>query len=284
MTIHDILDETARNFTTLGIPSPRLDAELLLSFCLDCERLEFYKNPKRRLNEEEEAAFQNLVARRLKWEPVAYITHRKEFWSFVLEVNNSVLIPRPDTEVLVEEALDIIRAGNSPDTNILDIGTGSGAIALALAKEIIGAKITATDISSAALDVAEKNARNLGLNSLIDFRRGNLFEPVDGLYDIIVSNPPYIADEEYEKLPAGVKDYEPQEALRAGIRGTEFYEKIINQAAGHLQENGWLLLEIGATQKGDIYRIANASGRYDNINIRNDYAGRPRVIKMRRKS
>jgi release factor glutamine methyltransferase len=282
MTVHDILNETAKIMETAGIPSPRLDAEVLLSFCLGCERIEFYKNPKRLLNKEEKAIFQNLVARRLKWEPVAYITGRKEFWSFVLEVNNSVLIPRPDTEVLVEEALDIIRAGNSSDINILDIGTGSGAIALALAKEIPIARITATDISAAALEVAKKNARNLGLDSLIDFRQGNLWEPVDGLFDIIVSNPPYISEYEYRNLPRGVKDYEPSEALLAGVQGTDFYERIINQAGDYLKSGGWLLLEIGSTQAVEIKKIAETSGKYKDINIRKDYAGKPRVIKARR--
>jgi release factor glutamine methyltransferase len=282
MIIRDILDEVIRNFTSVGIPSARLDAEVLLSFCLGCERLEFYKNSNRLINEKEQTAFQNLVARRLKWEPVAYITGRKEFWSFVLEVNRDVLIPRPDTEVLVEETINIITTINSKDIKILDIGTGSGAIALALAKEIPGAKITATDISSAALKVAKKNARNLGLDSLIDFRQGNLFEPVDGFFDIIVSNPPYIAEEEYRNLPRGVKDYEPREALLAGVQGTEFYEKIINQAPDHLQSGGWLLLEIGETQAEDIRKIAETAGKYKDISIRNDYAGRPRVIKARR--
>lgn len=282
MIVHDILNESAKALEAAGIPSPRLDAEVLLSYCLSCERLEFYKNPERRLHEEEKAAFQNLIKRRLKGEPVAYITGRKEFWSFVLEVNNSVLIPRPDTEVLVEETLDIIKTINSSDINILDIGTGSGAIALALAKEIPHAQLVATDISAAILAVAKKNARNLGLDSLIDFRQGNLFEPVDGFFDIIVSNPPYIAEEEYRNLPRGVKDYEPPEALLAGIQGAEFYEKIINQAGDYLKSEGWLLLEIGQTQAAEIKKIAETAGKYKDIGIRSDYTGRPRVIKARR--
>ena len=120
----------------LDIPSARLDAEVLLSFCLGCDRLEFYKNPDMTISETQLAAFRNLIARRLQWEPVAYITGRKEFWSFTLEVNKAVLIPRPDTEIIVEEALDICRKIDSSEIKILDIGTGSGAIALALAKEI----------------------------------------------------------------------------------------------------------------------------------------------------
>ena len=229
-------------------------------------------------------AFRKLIARRLIWEPVAYITGRKEFWSFALEVNSSVLIPRPDTEIIVEEALDVYRNYNSLPVRILDIGTGSGAIALALASEIDGAKIVATDISTSALALAQKNAAILGLGDKIDFRQGSLFEPVEGLFDIIVSNPPYIAASDYEELPASVKDFEPCEALLAGVSGLEFYEKLISSAAAYLKKNGWLLLEIGAKQKAGVRGIMEASGFYESIALRSDYAGLPRVIKARRKA
>jgi len=283
MTVHDILNESTKALEAAEIPSARLDAEVLLSFCLNCDRLEFYKNPTMAISETQLAVFRNLIARRLQWEPVAYITGRKEFWTFVLEVNISVLIPRPDTEVIVEETIDICRKINSPEMKILDIGTGSGAIAIALALEITGAKVEATDISPAALNIAQKNAAALGLKDKIDFRRGNLFEPVNGFFDIIVCNPPYISAQDYEKLPAGVKDYEPREALWAGKSGLEFYEKLVYQAAGFLQKNGWLLLEIGAKQEAGVRGIMEATGFYDSIEMRRDYAGLPRVIKARRK-
>ncbi|MGA2780655.1 MAG: peptide chain release factor N(5)-glutamine methyltransferase [Smithella sp.] len=283
MTVHDILNEATHDFEAVEIPSARLDAEVLLSFCLGCDRLEFYKNPDMTISETQLAAFRNLIARRLQWEPVAYITGRKEFWTFVLEVNSTVLIPRPDTEVIVEEAINIYRKIDSPEIKILDIGTGSGAIAIALALEITGAKVVATDISEAAVNLAKKNAAALGLKEKIDFRQGNLFEPVDGIFDIIVCNPPYISAREYEKLPAGVKNYEPREALWAGKSGLEFYEKLIYQAAGFLQKNGWLLLEIGAKQEAGVRGIMEAAGFYDSIEMRRDYAGLPRVIKARRK-
>jgi len=283
MTIHDILNEATHNFETVEIPSARLDAEVLLSFCMNCDRLDFYKNPDMPISETKLSAFRNLIARRLQWEPVAYITGRKEFWSFTLEVNNSVLIPRPDTEIIVEEALNICRKIDSPEIKILDIGTGSGAIAIALALEITGAKVVATDISEAALNLAQKNAVTLGLKDKIDFRQGNLFESVEGLFDIIVCNPPYISAKDYEKLPAGVKDYEPREALWAGKSGLEFYEKFTYQAAGFLQKNGWLLLEIGAKQEAGVRGIMEATGFYDSIEMSTDYAGLPRVIKARRK-
>ena len=283
MIVHDILNEATHDFEAVEIPSARLDAEVLLSFCLGCDRLEFYKNPDMTISEKQFAMFRNLIARRLQWEPVAYITGRKEFWTFVLEVNSSVLIPRPDTEIIVEEALNICRKIESSEIKILDIGTGSGAIALALAAEIAGAKVVATDISEAAVNLAKKNAAALGLKEKIDFRHGNLFEPVNGFFDIIICNPPYISAREYEKLPTGVKDYEPREALWAGKSGLEFYEKLIYQAAAFLQKNGWLLLEIGAKQESGVRGIMEAAGFYDSIEMRRDYAGLPRVIKARRK-
>jgi release factor glutamine methyltransferase len=283
MTIHDILNESTKALEAADIPSARLDAEVLLSFCLGCDRLEFYKNPVMTISETQLTAFRNIIARRLQWEPVAYITGRKEFWSFTLEVNSSVLIPRPDTEIIIEEALDVYRNFTSLPVRILDIGTGSGAIAIALAKEIPGAKVVATDISIAALNLAQKNAATLGLKEKIDFRQGNLFEPVDGFFNIIVSNPPYIAANDYEELPACVKAFEPREALFAGESGLEFYEKLIYQADGYLQKNGWLLLEIGAKQEAGIRGIIEGSGFYDRIEMRKDYAGLPRVIKARSK-
>ena len=283
MSVHDILNENTKALEAAEIPSARLDVEVLLSFCLGCDRLEFYKNPDMIIGETQLAVFRNIIARRLQWEPVAYITGRKEFWSFTLQVNSDVLIPRPDTEVIVEETIKICRKIDSSEIKILDIGTGSGAIAIALASEITVAKIVATDISPAALNLAQKNAAALGLQEKIDFRQGNLFEPVDGFFDIIVCNPPYIAAEEYEKLPAGVKDYEPREALLAGKSGLEFYEKLIYQAAGFLKKNGWLLLEIGAKQEAGVRGIMEAACFYESIEMRRDYAGLPRVIKARRK-
>jgi len=283
MTVRDILNESTKALEAADIPSARLDAEVLLSFCLGCDRLEFYKNPVMTISETQLTAFRNIIARRLQWEPVAYITGRKEFWSFTLEVNSSVLIPRPDTEIIIEEALDVYRNFTSLPVRILDIGTGSGAIAIALAKEIPGAKVVATDISIAALNLAQKNAATLGLKEKIDFRQGNLFEPVDGFFNIIVSNPPYIAANDYEELPASVKAFEPREALFAGESGLEFYEKLIYQADGYLQKNGWLLLEIGAKQEAGIRGIIEGSGFYDRIEMRKDYAGLPRVIKARSK-
>ena len=283
MTIHDILNESTKELEAANMPSARLDAEILLSFLLGCESLEFIKNPDMIISENQLAGFRSLIARRLQWEPVAYITGRKNFWTFTLEVSRDVLIPRPDTEIIVEEALDVCRKTNSAEIKILDIGTGSGAIALALAKEIPHAEITATDISAAALALAKKNARALNFGNKIKFHQGDLFEPVEGVFEVIVCNPPYIPQDEYIKLPVGVKDYEPQIALLADKDGLEFYKKLIYQAPVYLQKNGWLLLEIGAKQEKPVRGMMEESGFYDKIAMRRDYAGLPRVMRARSK-
>jgi release factor glutamine methyltransferase len=283
MDVRSALSQSAGNLEKAGIPSARLDAEVLLSFVLGCDRLEFYKNPATPVGETQLVEFRKVITRRLRWEPVAYITGLKEFWTFTLKVNKEVLIPRPDTEVIVEEALNICRKAIYDKPRILDIGTGSGAIALALAKEIPGSRIVATDISFSALGVAADNARNLRLNGQIDFRQGNLFDPVEGLFDIIISNPPYIPAAEYENLPSGVKDYEPREALLAGCLGTEFYALLVSRACNYLNDSGWLLLEIGATQEPSVSQMIESAGMYDSIDLRVDYAGHPRVIRARRK-
>ncbi|HOF77656.1 MAG TPA: peptide chain release factor N(5)-glutamine methyltransferase [Smithellaceae bacterium] len=281
MTVREILNEATRELETAGMETARLDAEVLLAFCLNCDRLEFLKNPDMQISKSQLAVFNKLVSRRLKWEPVAYITGRKEFWSFTLEVNKGVLIPRPDTEIILEEALAVGKNIIAP--RIADIGTGSGAIALALAKELPEPKITATDISPAALKVAKKNARNLKLGKNIEFLKGDLFAPVKGLFDIIVSNPPYISAAEYEELPRGVKDFEPKIALLAGQTGVEFYEKLIYQSKNHLKKDGWLLMEIGAPQAEKIRDIMQECAFFEDIDVRRDYAGHDRVIKGRKK-
>ncbi len=284
MTVRDIINETSQKLEAAGIPSARLDAEVLLAFCLNCDRAEFFKNPERQMSQDQMTAFQKMIARRLAFEPVAYITGRKAFWSFTLEVNPDVLIPRPDTEIIVEETIAVCRTRTLDRPRILDVGTGSGAIALALAKEIPEARIIATDISPAALAVAQKNARALGLAKTVSFMLGDLFDKVPGTFDLIVSNPPYIGADEYETLESGVRDFEPRVALWAGQTGVEFYEKLIYQAPSRLAEKGWLLLEIGAKQDKQVSAIMTATpGFYEDISVRADYAGLPRVIKGRRK-
>lgn len=282
MTIGEILFETTQKLEAAGIDTARLDAEVLLAHCLESTRTNLMKNPEQAVPEPIRKAFASLIGRRLAYEPVAYLTGQKAFWTFSLAVNPEVLIPRPDTEVLIEEALAVCRKEPLPAPRIVDIGTGSGAIALALAAEMPDAEVTATDISSGALDVARQNARKYGLEDRIRFLQGDLLNPLSGLFDLIVSNPPYIAAAEYETLAPGVLNFEPETALRAGQTGLEFYEKLVYQAQSRLKNGGWLLVEIGAAQADAVTSMMEGSGNYETIAVRADYAGQPRVVKGRR--
>ena len=280
MNIRDILRQAATELTESGSGSPRLDAEVLLAAYLKTERLELYKAPEKLLGEEEIAGFGNWLSRRLAGEPVAYIVGAKEFWSLLFEVNREVLIPRPETEILVEEAL--LAANDMPgELRILEIGAGSGAVCVALARELPAARLVATDISAAALAVARRNALAHGVADRIDFLCGDLYAPVVGAFDLIVSNPPYIAAEEFEQLPRGVRDFEPGLALVAPEGGTACHREIIAGSRRHLRKTGWLLLEMGAGQKELIAELLNKSGVYEPSTARCDYGGVERVIKAR---
>jgi len=284
MNIRNILNQAAADLAKSGSLTSRLDAEVLLAAWLHIERLEFYKSPEKILTEKEISGFAEWIKRREKGEPVAYITGIKEFWSLPFEVNRDVLIPRPETEILVEEATTIAGTDfkSHPHLQILEIGTGSGAISIALAVELPEARLTATDISPAALLVARKNAIAHGVEGRINFLLGNLFEPVSGFFDVIVSNPPYISDEEYECLPRGVKNYEPEQALRAGKDGTSCHKKIIEGSRQYLQTGGWLLMEIGEAQGESIEKMLTESGAFSDIETRRDYGGMERVSKAKK--
>ena len=218
--------------------------------------------------------FRSLVAMRIKGEPVAYIIGEKEFWSLTFEVTPDVLIPRPDTEILVEEVLKLF---GREEVRILEIGTGNGAISVALASEREQVSITATDCSPEALAVAGRNALKNNVNKRISFLCGDLFEPVRGTYDIIISNPPYLSEEEFNLLAPGVREYEPRRALVAGLDGTEFHRRLIQGARPFLAEDGWLAMELGAGQRGDLEKILHESD-YCDIVFHRDYAGIERVV------
>jgi release factor glutamine methyltransferase len=280
MNIRDMLGQAAANLKKSGSTSPRLDAEVLLASYLNTDRLELYKAPERPLGEEEIAGFEKWQARRLQGEPVAYIIGAKEFWSLLFEVNREVLIPRPETEILVEEAL---RVGKNmpPGLRILEIGVGSGAISVALATELPETRLIATDISAGALAVARRNARTHGVADRIEFLCGDLYEPVVGTFDLIVSNPPYITAGEFAQLPHGVREYEPRQALLADEGGTVFHREIIAGSGKHLRKGGWLLLEMGAGQREGVAGLLKKAGNFEHIETRRDYGGLERVIKAR---
>ena len=280
--IRTILRRTTRDLTACGSPSPRLDAEVLLMHLLKTDRLQFLTHPEKLLTEAEVAGYSRWVERRCQGEPVAYIVGEKEFWSLRFEVNREVLIPRPETECLIEEVLGRSATGRD-EPRIIDIGTGSGAIGVVLAREIPAARVVATDISSGALEVARRNAIRHGVADRMEFIRGDLCATASGAFDIIVSNPPYIPDEAYPLLPEGIRAFEPRQALIAGPDGIDFHRRIIREGAHRLKAGGWIFLEIGEGQQGLVEALFREAGFYDTIRFRRDYGGIERVAVARRR-
>ena len=283
LNIVKVLEKTTRRFKNRGIASPRLDAEILLSSYFKTDRPGLYMKFERVITGEEQEGFSRWVERREEGEPVAYIVGRKEFWSLTFEVNPRVLVPRPETEFLVEEVLERCSGMNDRNINVLEVGTGSGAISVAIASELEKVSIVATDIVEDVITLARKNAGNNDVTSRIDFLCGNLFEPVSGKFDIIITNPPYISEEEFDRLPPEVRDFEPKEALLAGSEGTEFHHDLIVEASRYLKHGGWLLMEIGAGQRDAIESMLGGKTTFDSIGFRTDYAGIERIVRARRK-
>jgi release factor glutamine methyltransferase len=283
ITLTDCIHQAARDFGVQGLASPRLDAEVLLAHILNVDRLYLYRNPEEPLTQEAASAFQSLIARRSQGEPVAYLLNRKEFWSLIFEVNEHVLIPRPDTECLVEEVLKVCSVAATGNLRILDLGTGSGAIGVALAWELRHAHVVATDISPGALNVARRNAGRHGVEKRMTFLAGDLFAPLSEKFDIIVSNPPYIRTTAFQALPPDVRGYEPAAALLAGTDGTVFHERIIAGCSEYLNEGGWLFLEIGPEQHQRVEALLAAAAIFEESHFRRDYAGLDRVAAAKRK-
>lgn len=282
MDIASVLNKAVVSLENQGIATPRLDAEVLLCALLKKGRTILYCHPGEQLTEKENEKYEQWIERRKHGEPVAYIVGKREFWSLPFEVSRHVLIPRPETEILVEEVLKICGDGGVKNPRILEIGTGCGAISVSLASELNEACIVATDISREAIAVAMKNAYNNGVENQISFLIGHLFQPVSGKFDIIVSNPPYISEEEYDNLPSEVREFEPKTALLAGTEGTEVHGAIIREGVVYLEMGGSLLMEMGAGQKDRIENMLKESHLYDNITWRADYAGINRVSIARR--
>jgi release factor glutamine methyltransferase len=273
-----LLEAGAKDLSAVILSNPRRDAELLLLHVLGIDRASLIAYPERLLSDTQLAQFQRLVERRKRFEPIQYITGEREFYGLRFSVTPDVLIPRPETEHLVEAALERIPADRPFE--IADVGTGSGAIAVALAVARPMAKIAALDISTAALEVAKRNATAHGVAERVRFLESDLLEAVaERAFDMIVSNPPYIGDAERETLDAEVREFEPAGALFAGPSGLEIYERLIPQAAERLREGGWLLLEIGAGQESPLRRLLPD---WSGVGFVDDLQGIPRVALAQR--
>jgi release factor glutamine methyltransferase len=280
-TIGRLLDWTAKFLAQKGCEFPRLDTEVLLSHALACKRIELYTRYDEPATDEARARFKELIRKRLEGCPVAYLVGRKEFFSLEFEVGPAVLIPRPDTETLVVEALRL--AAGVPEPDVIDIGTGSGAIPVGLAKRHKGARLTATDISAEALAIAGRNAAKHGVAERIRFLHGDLFEPVaaEERFDLILSNPPYIPHEDVPSLPAGVRDYEPHLALDGGPGGFVVFDRLIREAPGHLKPGGYLVVEISAPHEAPARQRIAALPGYELGPTIKDGSGHPRVLRAR---
>lgn len=260
-------------FTEKGVDNPRLDAELLLAHVLKLDRVGLYLNYDRPLVAEELDIIRPLVKRRGQREPLQYLLESTEFWSLEFIVTSDVLIPRADTEILVEEALG--KAG--AEGQLLDVGTGSGAIVISLASELPNWQMAGLDISAPALAIAQKNLEKHQVTGRIQLLQGNLAELPAQQYDLIVSNPPYIAQKEWDELMPEVRCFEPQLALLAEKDGLDCYQKLAVQASKRLKSAGWLLVEIGYQQAEAVSEIFMAAGLV-NLFMREDYSGQPRVV------
>jgi len=272
-TVLKVLQWTTEHLAQKGVDNGRLDAELLLADTLKVDRVGLYLNYDKPLSPEELKRYREQVKRRAGREPLQYILGYCEFWSLPLQVSPAVLIPRPDTEVLVEEALKHAQ----PAATVLDVGTGSGAIALALASELPQGRVTGLDQSELALQVAELNSRALGLHERVKLITGDLFALPEDRWQLIVSNPPYIPVDALPGLMPEVARYEPALALAGGVDGLDCYRALARQASARLVAGGWLLVEVGVDQAEPVKQLFAEAGLME-IYSRDDYAGIPRVV------
>ncbi|HUK23042.1 MAG TPA: peptide chain release factor N(5)-glutamine methyltransferase [Terriglobales bacterium] len=249
MLLRDALIAAVSRLTAESVPSPRMNAELLLMFTLNCDRAYLYAHPERELSAHEQSRYDHALAERCRGVPAQYITGHQEFWGMDLIVSPAVLIPRPETEHVIETVLELASLGQalSPATplRIADVGAGSGCIALALAKELPSAEIHATDISPEALEVARANAARLQLAGRIQFHQTDLLAGLpEQSFDFVVSNPPYVGDSEAGQVQLEVRKFEPRGAVFAGPTGVEVVERLVPQAQAALKPGGWLVMEI----------------------------------------
>ena len=289
-TVRRILEWTTGYFTRRNVEAPRLSAELLLAHVLSVPRIRLYTDYERPLTEQQLAAMRALVQRAAEEEPIAYLTGRAHFFNLEFEVTRDVLIPRPDTETLVENVLQLARnQAGFEAPRVLDLCTGSGCVAAAIAHHLKAATVVAVDVCAAAAEVARRNMQRLGVGDRVAVEQGDLYEPLARLPDrqpfhLVVANPPYIATSKIEELDRSVREYEPLQALDGGLDGLALHRRILAGAARHLVAGGRIYLEI-AFDQGDLAReVAAANADFDDVRVLKDYAGHDRVLTARRKT
>jgi release factor glutamine methyltransferase len=280
-TIQKLLNWVTDYLKTKGVDSPRLSAELLLSYVLDLKRIELYTQFNKVVEQEKLTQLHELVRRAGTHEPIAYLTGKKEFYSLEFEITKDCLIPRPETELLVERAIEFLRI-HTGEQFICDLCTGCGCVAVAIARNFANCRIVATDISDVALEVAERNIIKHGLGNRVEILKGDLFEPIiPGLgpakFDLIVCNPPYVSEPEFEKLAQNIKDFEPKAALIAGQDGLDVIKRIVTDAGLFLKPASALMLEIGNEQGAAVHKLLEDSENFNTITIEKDYSNLNRL-------
>jgi release factor glutamine methyltransferase len=278
-TVRRLLEWTENFLRTKNVESPRLEAQILPAHALGCKKIDLYVRHEEEPAEDRRTAFRDMIRKRAEGMPVAYLVGHREFYSLSFDVTPAVLSPRPETETLVLEALRLLKPLDAPQ--VLDLGTGSGCIAVSILRQHKAARVTAIDASASALAVAAGNAAKHAVADRVAFLEGDLFAPVAGqTFDAIVGNPPYIAHAEFPVLDPGVRDFEPRAALDGGPDGLAFYRRIAAEAPAYLNPGGTILLEVGATQAAVVRELLAA--HLDAGPTFNDPAGRPRVVTAKR--
>jgi release factor glutamine methyltransferase len=290
--LKDYLTSAIARLAREHVPSPRLNAELLLMFTLSCDRAYLHAYPERELSADEVSRYEAALGERIRGVPAQYITGHQEFWGMDLIVSPAVLIPRPETEHVVETVLELCKhtkrvdgvGGEQHPPNALrvaDVGTGSGCIALALAKELPSAEIHATDLSPAALEVARANASRHQFESRIQFHQTDLLEKLSPPFDFVISNPPYVGESEAEQVQLEVRKFEPRNAVFAGPTGTEVIARLIPQAEKALRPGGWLVFEISGTIAQSVQSLLSS---WDNVKLIPDLQQISRVAQAQKPS
>jgi len=281
-TVKALLQWTTEFLKKKGVESPRLESQILLAHVMDCPKIELVARSNEEPTEVERARFKDLIRQRTEGWPVAYLVGKREFYLLSFEVTPAVLIPRPDTETLVLEALRLLKGRANPA--VLDLGTGSGCIAISIAHQAKTTRVTAVDVSPDALGVAKRNASTHGVQDRVTFALGDLFAPLPegSQFELIVSNPPYVTPGELAELAPEVRDHEPRIALDGGPDGLAFYRRIATDASRFLKPGGTVLVEIGVSQEDAVQGIFAARSELTVNPTIKDLAGRPRVISARR--